>query len=169
MHLKMYALKKIHSLICKIKSVTFFNWMVNGKLPQVREYNWIPKEWNKMEEDIPNKLLTFLSTMQQTALHFDHFWARCEWWKNWSAEKGCWNCCNNFHPQPIFHPFPKFPSPILFFIQCAIFIHCAIFHSLQDFSSLRDLSSNVRFSSITHSFIHSGWNCILGRIHLTAS
>ena len=168
MHLKMHALENIHSLNCKIKSVTFFNWMVNCvKWGNIIEHQKNAIWWKKTSL---NKLLTFLSTMQQTALHFDHFWARCEWSKNWSAERGCWNCYTKLLSTAYFSSISKFSIPKLFFSFNARFsstvhflIHCEIFHPCAIYHPTRD------YSSIVHNFIHCGWNCILGRIHLTVT
>ena len=67
----MHALENIHSLHSVIKSVTFFN--CNGKLTQLD--NIIEHQTNAFgrKETFLNKLLTFLSTMQQMTLRLDHF------------------------------------------------------------------------------------------------
>ena len=66
----MHALENIHSLNI-IKSVTFFN--CNSKLTQLD--NIIEHKTNVFgrQETFLNKLLTFLSTMQQMTLRLDHF------------------------------------------------------------------------------------------------
>ena len=94
-----------------------------------------------------NKVLTFMSTMQQTALRSDYFWAKYELWKYWSGGRGCWNCCAYFHPQSIIHPLQYFIRNVIFHPQSIyhslcdlssnvqIIIHCAIIHPLRKWSS----------------------------------